>query len=93
MPMLGVDEYPRTALPVGAVPDTARVVGVVLEPRAHAALDQHVAARGHAFAVERLAAEPRAQAAVVDQRDERRGDGVAEPSGEPRRLLDHRLAR
>src|SRR5258705_2514781 len=59
----------------------ARPVAVVLDHREPPALDEHVAPRRHSLAVPQRGADPAAEAAVVHQRHERRGDHLIEPAG------------
>ena len=53
----------------------------------HAVLDEHVALRGRAFVVDRVRAPLARVRAVVDQRDERRRDELADVAAEHRRVL------
>ena len=65
---------------------------VVEEALQHAALDQRDAARGQALAVVAVRAQRPGIGGIVDEREQRRGDRLADPVGERRPALEHRLA-
>ena len=67
-----------------AAPGAAGVVAVEQELPEHAALDDHVAPRAHAFAVERARAELPGQRRVID--DVTSGDATASPSRSARNV-------
>ena len=77
----------RRPLPLLARPSLARAHEVPHVVGEHAVLDEHVALRGRAFVVDRVRAPLARVRAVVDQRDERRRDQLADAAAEHRRVL------